>query len=255
MRRLLVTVVLVAACGNDNKDGVLPNVDASTTMSDAFVDPYRDAPPTSTIEVTVSGQATGRDQNGSTPLTGVVITAYRNADETTPIGMTTSDGSGNYTITVQTNGESIDGFLKATRTGYLDTYLYPPYPLTMDFANASIIMVTQGTWDALGTLGAANQQPGNGIIGLIVTDGTDPVGGAMVSSSPASNPIPRYNEMVGTLVVPTTSATETYTDGVAYLFNMPPGEATVSATHPSMTFASHGLKVHADVLTTTVIVP
>ena len=54
---------------------------------------------------------------------------------------------------------------------------------------------------------------------------------------------------------PSQTATSTYTDGVAYLFNETPGEITVSAMHPSMTFASHGLKAWPDVLTTTVIVP
>ena len=245
-------VVLVAACGNDNKDGVKPNLDAS--QADAFVDPYRDAPPTSTVEVTVTGKATAQDAQGSMPLAGVTITAYRNADETTPIGMTMTDANGDYSITVQTHGESIDGFLQATLTGYLDTYLYPPYPLTMDFSNASIIMVTQGTYEALSNLTQSDQQAGNGLIGLVVTDGTTPLAGAMVSSNPASPNMTRYNAMVGTLTLPSTMATSTYTDGVAYLFNMPPGQATVSATHPTMMLASHGLKVHADVLTTTVIV-
>lgn len=255
MRSLLVMVVVVAACGNDGKDGNQTQSDAPTGGSaDAFVDPFHDAPATTTIQVTVSGKATGQTASGSTPLTGVTITAYRNADENTPLATTTSDGAGNYTITVQTNGESIDGFLKASRQGYLDTYLYPPYPLMMDFSNASIVMVSQATFDALGTLAQANQQPGKGVIGLVVTDGNAPVGSAMVTSNPQSLPV-RYNALNGTLVLPSTTATSTYTDGVAYIFNVTPGQVTVSATHPSMTLASHGVKVRADVLTTTVIVP
>jgi hypothetical protein len=245
-------VVLVAACGNDNKDGVLPHIDAS---ADSFVDPYRDAPPTSTVEVTVSGRATAPSMTGSMPLTGVVITAYRNADEATPLAMTTTDGNGDYTITIQTMGESIDGYLKATRTGYLDTYLYPPFPLMMDYSNASILMVTEGTYGTLSTLAQGDQQVGKGLVGLVVTDGTAPVAGAIVTSTPATPGMTKYNAMVGSFVLPSATATSTYTDGVAYLFNVAPGQVTVSATHPSMTLASHGLKVRADVLTTTVIVP
>ncbi|NVB84838.1 MAG: hypothetical protein HOV81_41090, partial [Kofleriaceae bacterium] len=243
--------VVVAACGNDNKDGVLPKVDAS---ADSFIDPYRDAPPTSTIEVTVSGRASEQSVSGSMPLTGVVITAYRNADDATPLAMTTTNGNGDYTITIQTMGESIDGYLKATRTGYVDTYLYPPYALTMDFSNASIIMVKPGTFDALSTLAQGNQQAGNGLVALVVTDGTAPISGAVVTSTPTATPV-RYNQQSGTVSFPSSTATSTYTDGIAYLFNAPPGLLTVSATHPSMTLASHGLKVRADVLTTTVIVP
>lgn len=248
-------VVLVAACGNDGKDGVQPKLDGSMQTIDAFVDPFRDAPATSTVEVTVSGRVTNQDAQGSAPLAGVTITAYRNADENTALATTTSDVNGDYTITVQTNGESIDGFLRATHTGHLDTYLYPPYPLMMDFANASIIMVTQSTYDALSTLAQANQQPGKGVIGLVVTNGTAPVSNAMVRCTPMPTTPTRYNAMVGNLTLPSTTAMSTFTDGVAYLFNVDPGQVTVGASHPTLTLAAHGVRVHADVLTTTVIVP
>jgi hypothetical protein len=168
MRSLLVMVVVVAACGNDGKDGVQPKVDAGSI--DAFVDPFRDAPATSTVQVTVSGKVTAPSTTGSMPLASVKIVAYRNADETTPIGTTTSDGAGNYSLTVQTNGESIDGYLVASLTDYLDTYLYPPYPLTMDFSNASVLMISQATLETLSNLAGGDQQPGNGLIGLVVTD-------------------------------------------------------------------------------------
>jgi hypothetical protein len=169
--------------------------------------------------------------------------------------MTTTDGNGDYTITVETMGESIDGYLKATRQGYLDTYLYPPYPLMMDYTNASILMVNQVTYESLSNLAHGDQQPGKGLVGLVVTDGTTPIEGAMVTSTPATPGMAKYNAKVGDLALPSATATSTYTDGVAYLFNAEPGPLTVHATHPSMTLASHGVKVRADVLTTTVIVP
>src|SRR5690606_38069228 len=99
------------------------------------------------------------------------------------------------------------------------------------------------------------QKAGNGIVALIVTDGTNPVAGAQVTSNPEPLPETRYNGMVGTLVLPDPMATETYTDGVAYLFNLAPGDVTVSATKSGMTFSSHKVKAWADQLTTTVIVP
>ena len=258
MRSLLVMVVVVAACGNDGKDGIQPKTDAATAGSaDAFVDPFRDAPATTTVQVTVSGKVTAQGTTGSTPLTGVTIVAYRNSDtdENMPLGMTTSDGAGNYTLTAQTNGESIDGYLKASRTGYLDTYLYPPYPLTMDFSNASVLMVSQGTFETLITSpqgkAAARARASSD---SVVTDGTTRSAGRWSRARPRS----RSDEIQCAgreLALPSTTATMTHTDGVAYLFNAALGQVTVSATHPSMTLASHGLKVRADVLTTTVIVP
>jgi hypothetical protein len=256
MRNHWVAVIIVAlvGCGNDGKDK--GGTDASVNNGPDAKE-FRDAPPTMTVQVTVSGQATERTAQGSTPAVGVKIEAFRNADEATAIASTTTDAQGNYSITVQTNGESIDGFLKATKTGFVTTYLYPPYPLMMDFANASVLMITADTYDALCNLGQAMcaHGDGKGLIGLVVTDGTNPVSGAMVSSTPATTPPARYNAMVGTLVLPSATANSTYTDGIAYLFNLPPGQVTVSATKVGQTFASHAVKAWPDELTTTVIVP
>jgi hypothetical protein len=255
MRTTRVALILVAffGCGNDGKDK--GGSDANNPPGPDATQ-FLDAPPTMTAQVTVSGQATERTAQGSGPVQGVLIEAFRNSNETTPIAMTTTDAQGMYSITVDTNGESLDGFLKASKSGFVTTYLYPPYPLMMDFANASVIMITSGTYDALCNLGQAMcaHGDGQGLIGLIVTDGTNPVGGATVSSNPLADPIV-YNAMVGTLVLPSPSAMSTYTDGVAYLFNLAPGQVTVSATHPTMTLASHGAKTWANDLTTTVIVP
>jgi hypothetical protein len=233
--------------GNNNNGGDANN------GPDAKV--FRDAPPTNNATVMISGVASERSQSGATLLPGVTIVAYRNADENTPIAMTTSDAQGNYTLVIQTMGESVDGFLKATKQGYKETYLYPPYPIAMDFNMASVIMVTQNTYDTLSNITASNQQPGKGLIGLVVTDGTNPVAGATVACTPPT-PLPaRYNQVVGTLVLPTANAMSTYDDGIAYLFNVAPEQVTVSAEKTGMTFASHAVKAWPDQLTTTVIVP
>ncbi len=258
MRTTWVALICVAlvGCGDDGGGGS-SNIDASTggggSGSDAAQ--FLDAPPTETLEVTVSGVATIQSLQGPMPAAGVTIEAFRNADEATAIATTTTDAQGNYSITIETNGESIDGFLKASKTDLVSTYLYPPYPLTMDFANAAVVMVSADTYDTLCTATTANcaHGDGQGLIGLVVTDGTNPVAGATASSNPASDTI-RYNQMVGNQVLPL-GTTSTYDDGIAYLLNLPAGQVTVSATHPTMTFASHAVKAWANELTTTVVVP
>lgn len=253
MRTLLVLVcAAVIGCGDDG-GGNHSTSDANNHGPDAKE--FRDAPPTNNATVMISGQVSERSQSGAVLVPGVTIEAYRNADETTPIATTTSDAQGNYTLVVQTMGESIDGFLKATKQGYKETYLYPPYPIAMDFGMASVIMVQPGTYDTLSNIASGNQQPGNALIGLVVTDGTLPVAGATVSCDPPAGTPTRYNEMVGTFVLPTANAQATFTDGIAYMFNVTPGHVTVSANKTGMTFASHGLKAWPDQLTTTVIVP
>jgi len=249
-----VLLLALAACGNSGKDGT-SNTDASMGGGGPDAKQFLDAPPTSVTQVTISGTATEQTATGSSAEAGVLIEAFRNSDETTRIAFTTSDSSGNYSLTIQTNGEAVDGFLKATKAGFKETYLYPPYPLTADFDEASVIMVTQGTYDALSNISNGDQMDGKALVALVVTDGTTPLSGAMVSSTPAASDI-CYNQVVtGTIVAPNCDATATHTDGIAYLFNLTPGQVTVSATHATATLASHGLKAWADQLTTTVIVP
>jgi len=254
MRTLLALVcAAVIGCGDDG-GGNHSTIDANNSHGPDAKE-FRDAPPTNNATVMISGQVSERSQSGAVLVPGVTINAYRNADENTPIATTTSDAQGNYTLIVQTMGESIDGFLKATKQGYLETYLYPPYPIAMDFNMASVIMVTQSTYDALSNITNSDQAAGKGLIGLVVTDGTNPVAGATVSCDPPAGTPPRYNAMVGTLVLPTETAQATFSDGIAYLFNVEPGHVMVSATKTGTTFASHGLKAWPDQLTTTVIVP
>lgn len=246
-----VLLLALVACGSNGKDGT--NGDAAVGGVDAKQ--FMDAPPTSTLEVTISGTATEQTTTGSSAEAGVLIEAFRNSDETTRIAFTTSDSSGNYSITIQTNGEAVDGFLKATKAGFKETYLYPPYPLTADFDEASVIMVTQATYDALSNISNGDQMEGKGLVALVVTDGSNPLSDAMVSSSPAASDV-CYNQVVtGTIVAPSCDATATHTDGIAYLFNLTPGPVTVSGAHATVTLASHGLKAWADQLTTTVVVP
>ena len=249
---MALVCVAVLGCGDDGGGGG-GTADAAPSGPDAKQ--FRDGQPTMTVMVTVSGTAEEIAASGSTPLAGVTIEAFRNADEATPLGMTTTDAQGNYSLTVATNGEAIDGFLKASKTGYKLTYLYPPYPLMMDFNMASVFMVTQDTFDTLHTVASAPMMEGKGVVALIVTDGAMPVGGATISSTPAATPTARYNAMVGNLTLPSSMATSTHTDGIGYLFNLPPGQVTVSAAKTGMTFSSHGVKAWADDLTTTVVVP
>jgi len=75
--------------------------------------------------ITISGVVSERNTTTTTPKSGVVVTAYKASDDSV-VAMATSDAAGMYSISVTTNGVALDGYLKATNTGDLDTYLYPP---------------------------------------------------------------------------------------------------------------------------------
>jgi hypothetical protein len=211
-----------------------------------------DAPPSVPAMIKISGTATQQSTGTPAAAPGVAVAAFRNSDENTPVAMTTTDASGNYMLMITTNGMPLDGFLKATKSGNADTYLYPPAPLVADFAMASINELDTNLYQTVSqTIGRG--QPGQGMIALEVTDTATPpatVGGVAVTSSPAA----AHTGYTGTFMgLPDINATATMTDGRAFLFGLAPGQVTVSATKTGVTFKSHALKIHADAFTTTVI--
>lgn len=212
-----------------------------------------DGPSNVPATITITGAAQEISAGGTGPEEGVLVEAFSNDDETTVITSATTDAQGNYTLTVTTNGEALDGFLKATKSGLMDTYLYPPEPLGENFDGASINMVTPQTFGFLagGVFCDANQDSAKGTIAVLVYDAADaPVAGATISSSPAATS-DCYN---GNSDLPDGNATATAADGIGYLFNVT-GAATVSATATGLTLRSHAVKARAGTLTTTLIRP
>jgi hypothetical protein len=235
MRFILAAPLLVlgVGCGGDDGGG---SADAAT------------APAT----ITVSGEATKREGLSSGPAAGVMVAAYKNTDATTPVATATSDSAGMYSMTITTGGIAVDGYLKATLSGFLDTYLYPPKPLAADFDSASLNILNQSTLDLLSDLLCRNKQDATkGVVAVLVVDAGDmPVAGATVSATPTPGKI-CYNSG-GT---PSGDATMTDADGIAYLLNIGPGDVTVTASKSGITYRQQKLTAHAGVFTTTPIQP
>lgn len=243
-KRSLAVLLGMVACGGGGGTGGGP--DGNTTKRDAAID---SPPVASTIHI--SGAATARSLSGTMPVAGVSIGAYQMGNDSTPVATATTDAMGKYTLTITTNGTALDGYVKASITGYKDTYLYPPRPLAADTDKGAINLLTTQNYDLLSTVAQGNQTAGNGLIGLIVVDAAQmPVAGATVSTTPASHPY-RYD---GTNGLPSSTATATQADGVAIAFNVPAtGAVMVSATKAGSTFFAHAVTARADVFTTTLV--
>ena len=201
--------------------------------------------------ITITGTAKSNTGTSTSPLAGVAIGVYSNSDETTAVGTTTSDTAGNWMLTVSTGGHALDGYIKGTVTGYIDSYLYPPVPLTADFSGAALNIVTMQTYGLVSTLCQGNQLDTNGGVAVEVVDASAaPLAGATVSSTPAATKY-CYNSG-GSPNLPSGSATATATDGLGYMFNVT-GQATVTATLSGKTFIAHKVNARAGALTTTQI--
>lgn len=231
IRHLLPVLGLVACGGSD--DPATP-----------------DSPPAAQT-ITLSGNAQTIGISGSDPAEGVLIEAFRNSADTTVVISATTDAQGNYSLTVETGGVALDGFLKATKSGLVDTYLYPDKPLGEDFDRASINMVDSSTFNLLAnTVCRAEQDPAKGAVAALVFDASDvAVAGATISSTPAPTDT-CYNGGNG---LPDNNATATAADGIGYMFNIT-GEITVSAMSTTA-YPTHKVNARAGALTTTLFRP
>jgi hypothetical protein len=226
----------LAACGGDDNN----TTDSGNGSGSGSAAPM----------ITITGSTVDKGTS-TTPLAGVTVGAYQNSDENTALVTAVSDTSGNFTLTITTNGHPLDGFLKATAPDHWDTYLYPPTPLTADFGGATMNLVTPNTVSLLsGTLCRHAIDETKGVIAVEVVDASMmPVSGAVVASNPAAAAY-CYNATNG---FPDSTLTATTTSGIGYMLDVS-GQATVSATKSGTTFPSHPVKARVGTVTTTLIV-
>jgi hypothetical protein len=242
--RLCAVMFCIAACGGSG--GGMNTGDDDGPMPDAKV--FMDAPPNVPPQLVISGTTTERGLSGTTAVAGVTVAVYKNGNESSSLVSAMSDAQGNFTMMVPTGGMPIDGYLLATKSGYVDLYMYPTGAFIANSESNDINMITPGNKDFLNSLAGGNQMAGKGLIGLAVVDGQgNPVEGATVSSTPAAGAY-RYTDSGG---LPSSSAMKTSADGVAFMFNVPNGQITVSASKSGMTFKSHVVTARADKMTTT----
>ena len=233
-------ILALAACGGGGGAGT--GTDAPPTIDSTPV------PAT----ITISGVASTISITGKANSAGVAIVAKKVSDDST-IAMATSAADGVFMITAPTNGVPVDAYLVATKSGLIDTYLYPPGPLSMDFANVPIYQMTTSTQSTANSVGGADAQTATQAwIGAVVQDAAmTGVEGAVFTATPTGGMV-HYNSAQG---LPQSQAVATAADGVAYYMNAPTGNVTVGATKTGMTFHSHTLNARAGKITLTLVAP
>lgn len=228
--------LLIAACGSD-----------SSGPEAGFECLGAPLPTTAPSTITVGGQILG-NALAPTALSGAEVLASRTGTDT--LAADTSNTPGFYSLTFATQGTPVNGFLRVTKSGYLPTYAYPARPLAAN-DTTNVLAITSIEFGILGTAVGESQQAGNGFIGVVVRNcsGT-PLAGATVQTSPAGGAV-KYN-FGG---APSSTATSTSADGVAYVFNVAAGNVTVMATANGHTLRQHVVNARADVITLTEIQP
>jgi hypothetical protein len=199
--------------------------------------------------IRISGTVAEQGQNSATPLEGVAISAFRTGNDTTPVATATTDASGGYSLTIPTSGVAVEGYLKATLSGEVDAYIYPPIAMTADYASATIGMVSTSNFNLLCQFEGV--QSGSGAIVLVVLDAnaTNAIQGAQATSTPSAGKTVYMNSSGQPFATGSTNS-----DGLAFLFDVQPNaDTTVGATKNGMSFGSHVVRAHPNAMTTTMV--
>jgi len=267
MSRCVSLLILgLAACGSssgNSPDGGGPgsnHPDGSTPPGgpDAFVP--QDAPagpfgclgkPVPTLApdpVVISGVAD--TVNGSfSVVTASGVKVVAEGSDGTALGSAVTDGSGTYSISLPTGGHALDVHLAATKSGDRNSTLYPATTLYESTSAGDIVIISQSDFNLLVSVAGAQQSSNNGAVGVIVLDCEgNTLSGATVD-------IPGGDVIYVAGGSPSSSATATDSEGVALVFNVPPGDATLSASVGGMTLRSHVVQSTAGVTTTAAIRP
>ncbi|HEV8382398.1 MAG TPA: hypothetical protein VGQ29_12470 [Gemmatimonadales bacterium] len=232
---LALTAAVLAACGKDSS-GPAPGFECLG----------QPLPTTAPSSITIAGQTKG-NLLSQTALSGVEIIVSRTGTDT--LGADTSDTPGFFSISVTTGGTPVDGHLQLKKSGYLSTYAYPSRPLAAD-DDETVLMINPTEFSALAATAGVTPQAGKGFVGVIVRNcAGEPLEGATVTSSPTGTV--RYN--LGGL--PSSTATSTAADGIAYIANVTAGNVTVQSTASGHTLRQHVVNARADAITVTQIQP
>lgn len=263
---ILAIAPIVAACGDDAP----AKIDAPIQVLDMAIDAPPDAPPdaapdappapanltclttpipttTAAATVTMSGTSQTVGITGASPTNGAVVTARlpdnMPATGVTPSNPVTTPANGNFSLTIPTMGNAVDGHLLITATGLRNTLVYPPNPLVADQDMIPVLMFSQTTFGLLEQVGDAEEGTGNGTLALAIVDcAQDPIEGAIVTVKQGGTAVGevRYARPFMGFPAPDPTAMSTDNTGTVFVFGVPGGiggaggdsviEVTVSGT-------------------------
>lgn len=194
--------------------------------------------------LTLSGTTTEQGQSGASTVGNATLAVYRASDDSM-VATATSDASGHFSIPIDST--PLDGYLKVTKSGYVDSYIYPASPWIQD-STVETNMLTSATFGLLVTF--AGGDSAKGVIIAIVVDATgNPVSGAKVQSTPAAG-VYKYSDGSGAPA----GNISTPADGTAFFLSVPLGSVMVQATKSGApAFHEHPVKARGGALVITQI--
>lgn len=231
-RSWLLLLCSAAACGSG---GDRPD---ARPVPDARVPDYSCAgepdPVVVPDTVTVSGLAYTPGLPGITPdvmVDGALVRAFEVGGG--ELSRTTSMTDGTFVLVTATSGAPTATYLRAQKSGLLETHLYPPRLLSGDVADLELALFDSTQRDLLEGRAGVEQSDDLGMVVIGVVDCEFiAVSRATVATTPAVGATV-YQDSVG---IPNPLIESTSLEGFAFLFNVPIGDLEVTASVDGMTF-------------------
>lgn len=166
------------------------------------------------------------------PLEGVVIRAFE-VGQNQELARAVSQEDGSFELLTSTEGVPKQAYLVATKSGYLETRLYPPRPVTADVEGFELPLFDPSKRSLLEERAEVDQDESLGLaIAGVVDCALFPVGQATVTTSPEVGSL-MYQDSVG---FPHPLIESTSHEGFVFMFNVPLGDLTVNATADGVDF-------------------
>jgi hypothetical protein len=242
----IATALLLTAGACDFPEKRLTPVDAQGPAFACLGQPVSN---TADAKVPISGSL--EDPFTGDMLANVVVEGFLANQPQMSFFTTTSAADGKFTHDQGTGGAPLDIFLRTTPNGYAAAYFYPAVAIAHKYDRASIQMFAPAEVAMIAGLAGATVDPAKVVYFVTVIDcNGNFVPGATVASNPPGDIRYFANRRPSGDAVATDAMT-----GSAMILNVPPGNATISATVNGMVLRSHSLGGVAGALMETEIQP
>lgn len=206
------------------------------------------APPPTTAKMLVNIHGQVVDGSNLAPIGGATLTLQ--GVQMVTISTTTTDSAGNFSFMFNTNGTPADGLdIYATASGRVDTYFYPPHPVTDDYETELVLVSTAQAMALAAGAGVQFDASHGAALPTIQDCNGAALAGAVVTASPSGTA--RYFDGVQ----PSMTATSTDAGGVALIAQLPVGAATLSTTVQSNKLPDRHFTIVANTFIQTFIQP
>jgi len=229
---LLVASLFVPGCGESPaKPDARPRADAHVPNYSCANQPVPNPLPDT---ITATGMVFQPGIPGisvDTPLPNILIQAFE-VGSNRILSSTVSDENGDYVLVTQGETEPIDIFLKVSNAFYLESRLFPPRPPSADIEFDIPVFHIEDR-DRVELRAEVEQQTDLAFAVVAVVDcDFFPVENAVVTATPAGSNI-IYQDPLG---FPHPNIEKTSHEGFAFIFNLPVGDVTFTASVDGVQF-------------------